>query len=800
MHTPHIVPVSPPAHSPAHSLAQARSSTPAKPAAKPVEEGNNLRILTYLRLHWLMILFCGLLLGGGGAYAAWELLATKFESTALLQVSSVPAALANQNNPNQARTDFVTYLKTTSALIKSDFVLNAALRDLKDSPTIKAQRDPIKYLEEELIVTWQDGSEVIRVTFKSHEPNDAKRIVDAVQKAFMSEVIQKEVQEKQLFVNKVESALLVMRGILDRSQDTLEKPNGRPLGVIPAAGPVNGAGPNSGVVVQAGGAQPAPGGNPMPLPPVAPAGPVAQGGAAAPPAVGPVPPPAIILPAGNLSLPPAGLDFGRINPHILVSKIAQMQTVLEKLPLVMNDEKRLLTVLQKKMDDIQKTPPSQITLDLIEKDQDVVIQSIKTKQARREYKFREETGDKDSPGVIELKQIYEAQEEKLAQLKKDKVDLYERERRIAAANAVGMEMDGVIRRLQKLQEEYDMTRGLIERHEKQLAESPIPLNKTLADSKEHYNPDLSKTESTDSIYRNLVQQYYLTKMQLDSPARVKLLQPASNPAQKDMKKQIIGTVFAGLMGFGLMALGVIGFETFSKRVSSLGDVKCSSNIPIVGVIPCRPGEAVGKDPLKRAAANEAIDKLRAYVAQTWLARGATTVAVTSPLGDEGKAFAAFGLASSLAQSGYKTLIVDFDLRDPQLHAFAGLENGHGVCELLRAETDPRSALQFLPSGLHLLPAGKWSDEARKAATGEKLEALLSKLKGPYDCVVLHGHALLTAAESVEVARRCEVVLVCAHYRETTMPLLKRAAERIAAMEIPYSGVVYIGATDQEALC
>jgi Mrp family chromosome partitioning ATPase len=317
---------------------------------------------------------------------------------------------------------------------------------------------------------------------------------------------------------------------------------------------------------------------------------------------------------------------------------------------------------------------------------------------------------------------------------------------------------------------------------------------------QHYDPETTKRESTNNIYSRLVQQYYLTQMELNSPARVKLLQSASNPAQKDMKKQIIGTVFAGLMGFGLMALGAIAFETFTKKVSSLSDVKCASSLAVVGVIPCQPGDATGKDPAKRAAANEAIDKLRTYVSQTWLSRGATAVAVSSPLGDEGKAFAAFGLASSLAQSGYKTLLVDFDLRDPQLHAFAGVENTVGVSELLRAETDPRSAVQFLPNGLHLLPAGKWSDEARKAATGEKLESLLSKLKGPYDCVVLHAHALLTAAESVEVARRCEVVLVCARYRETTSPLLKRAAERIAAMEIPYSGVVYVGATEKEAIC
>jgi Mrp family chromosome partitioning ATPase len=123
-----------------------------------------------------------------------------------------------------------------------------------------------------------------------------------------------------------------------------------------------------------------------------------------------------------------------------------------------------------------------------------------------------------------------------------------------------------------------------------------------------------------------------------------------------------------------------------------------------------------------------------------------------------------------------------------------------VCEVLRGEVEPRVAIRTLPSGLDLMTAGKWSDEARKAAVGGRLEALLTRLKEPYDCVVLHGHALLTAADSVEVARRCEVVLVCALYRETNLPLLRKATDRVATMEIPYSGVVYVGSTEQESLC
>src|SRR4051794_4852935 len=94
---------------------------PAKPAPKPDADAGGLKIFTYLRLHWLMILFCGTLLGGGAAFAAWDLLASKYESYALLQVSSVPSSLGNHNNPNQARTDFVTYMKTTAALIKYEF-------------------------------------------------------------------------------------------------------------------------------------------------------------------------------------------------------------------------------------------------------------------------------------------------------------------------------------------------------------------------------------------------------------------------------------------------------------------------------------------------------------------------------------------------------------------------------------------------------------------------------------------------------------------------------------------------------
>lgn len=754
---------------PVRPPAPARPSHTGKAAARPDDPG--LRVLTYLRLHWLMILFCGSLLGGCAAYAAWHLLASKYESYALLQVSSVPATIANINNREQARTDFITYLKTTAALIKSEFVLNAALREIKDLPTIKAQKDPLKFLDEELMVSWQDGSEVIRIACKTTEPADAKRIVDAVQAAFLKEVVQKDRLERQAFHKQIEDALVEMRNVLKRKAEgeralarSPVEPAAAPAGDVPAVMPAA----------------------PTPLPPLAPA---------ADPA-GPAPP-APVVPAT------AWETVARLNPQVLVNRVTNLMAEAERLPLSINDGKRRLAVLQQKMEAVKNAPVSQATRDAVEKDPDVIAQVLKTKQARREYEFHRNAGDPNAPGVRDLYEAWQAHEARLARLRQEKAEVIETARRVAEANKIAAEMEDLIRSLQRQQEQLELVRKELAAAEKQLALVPPPSEKPAAhvpaDPKEPgYRPELSDLAQTDSVYAGLVRQFYLVQMELNSPPRVRALQPGSTPTQKEVKKQLLGTVFAGLMGFGLMGLGAVAYETLTKRVSSLADVR-AGGLPVVGVVPHAPAAGVGADPARRAAATEAVDKLRAHVTQAWLARGAATVAVTSSLGDEGKAFAAFGLASSLAHSGYKTLLVDCDLRDPRLHELAGTANDVGVCELLRGETDPHSAVQFLPSGLHLLPAGKWSDEARKAATGERFESLLARLRTPYDCVVLHAHALLTAAEAVEVVRRCEVVLVCALYRETTIPLLKRAAERLAAMEIPYCGVVYLGASEREAL-
>src|SRR6516162_6639130 len=145
----------------------------ARPAGRAADDANLARVFTWLRLHALTIAFCGTLLGGGLAYLAWVLVPAKYEVYAQFQVASAPSYIANQYDPQRSRTDFNTYLKTMAKLIKSHEVLTVALRNgIADLPLLKAQTDPVKFLDDEVAVDWAEGSEVVRIVMKGDNPDE----------------------------------------------------------------------------------------------------------------------------------------------------------------------------------------------------------------------------------------------------------------------------------------------------------------------------------------------------------------------------------------------------------------------------------------------------------------------------------------------------------------------------------------------------------------------------------------------------------------------------------------------------
>src|SRR4029077_17101810 len=105
-------------------------------------------------------------------------------------------------------------------------------------------------------------------------------------------------------------------------------------------------------------------------------------------------------------------------------------------------------------------------------------------------------------------------------------------------------------------------------------------------------------------------------------------------------------------------------------------------LTLIGTIPApaagrrvRPG---GHDLL-----TEAVDTTRTMLLQAGRAGPLRVVMVTSAHSGEGKTTLSTQLAASLAQVGYRTLLIDGDLRSPLAHRVFGIPVAPGFCELLR---------------------------------------------------------------------------------------------------------------------
>lgn len=753
-----------------------RPAGPARPPHKPDADNPAARILVYVRLHWLTILFAGALLGAGLGYGAWTLLPPKYESYALFRVSQVPHVVGSTGEPSRNQGNFTTLVKTYAGLMKTEFVYRYALREgrLGELPTLKGQKDPQKFLEEKLQVSSKEGSEIITLSLQGENPDDIRKIVDAVVKAYDKEVILRETNEatahRELLATakqKLEKQLLNVV-----TNNTTEQPNG--LAALPGLNKD---------------------GKPEPIVPM-PFGQPDQ-------------------PKVDNNVKPAGGVGGGKEPILdsdrmlqakfgpLMARYTELERSIPDLHFKIAKAKADVAAIKIKMKEMMsEASPADLEKSVRENDPDV--KKAKDKADRLRAKLDQDIStavNKNAQTFQKLEKEVEHAQIEAEKTIREKVKAFEEARRKPRVEGGQLALDTANREVAILEGNLKLNLSEIERVKVELKAIPTPPEvKERIERDRPVTPDAVDVATLADQYRRITIDHRTAELNAAAPPRITLLQEASSPVQKDAQKQILGTVFASLLGFALVAAVCVGLEMRARKVSSLGELKATAPVPVVGVVPHQPDAATARDPIKRAEVNESIDKLRAYVAQTWLARGATTVTVTSPLGDEGKSFTAFGLASSLAQAGMKTLLVDFDLRNPALHTYAGMPNDMGVCELLRGETDFRRTIQVLPNGLHFLAGGKWSDDARQAAVGGRLEALLARLKEPFDCVVLHADALLTVAESVEVARRSEVLLLCALYRTTRTPLLKKATERASAMEIPYTGVVYVGATANEALC
>jgi capsular exopolysaccharide synthesis family protein len=214
-------------HPPSPERAPAAPAAPRKPNVPPpgVSASPDLpSLLGALRRRWLLVLCLGLTLAGSVTAALWYFLPARYTAYSYVRVMLRQDSFWEKGEGSR---DFLAFLKTQAARIKSKEVLLAALgKDYKirKLPLLSQLPDPhsrMTFLDENLKIEFAETSELITTTFLWEDADVAVQVVDAVTDAYVKRAQKEEQAERKKRADQMEEIYNAAKNKLSQKLEQL---------------------------------------------------------------------------------------------------------------------------------------------------------------------------------------------------------------------------------------------------------------------------------------------------------------------------------------------------------------------------------------------------------------------------------------------------------------------------------------------------------------------------------------------------------------------------------------------------
>ena len=164
-----------------------------------------------------------------------------------------------------------------------------------------------------------------------------------------------------------------------------------------------------------------------------------------------------------------------------------------------------------------------------------------------------------------------------------------------------------------------------------------------------------------------------------------------------------------------------------------------------------------------------------------------TMLVTSALGGAGKTTVTFNLGVAFAQQGMRVILVDADLRNPDLHRHFATPQTPGLSEAcsqsMQTETQGIVQHAHLPT-LFMLPAGKRPQLPAEVLGSAAFDSLIRKLSSQYDYVLIDSPPILAVTDASIIATKVKAVVAVVRSRSTTRLALSALVQAIRRTHVP----------------
>jgi succinoglycan biosynthesis transport protein ExoP len=189
---------------------------------------------------------------------------------------------------------------------------------------------------------------------------------------------------------------------------------------------------------------------------------------------------------------------------------------------------------------------------------------------------------------------------------------------------------------------------------------------------------------------------------------------------------------------------------------------------------------------------EAIRAVRLAIQHATQGRRGQITMVTSAIDGEGKTTLAANLAFSFAALGAQTILVEADLRNPQLTRSLCPRAPAGLVEVAMGQTPLHQAILLDKStSLSILPAPSPSNPALVAefVFSDAMSAILDQLREHYDMVIVDAPPIIPLVDGRMLAEYADHIVLAAHWDRTPQDVLARAVAHLAYVQDRVIGTV-----------
>jgi capsular exopolysaccharide synthesis family protein len=361
--------------------------------------------------------------------------------------------------------------------------------------------------------------------------------------------------------------------------------------------------------------------------------------------------------------------------------------------------------------------------------------------------------------------------------------------------ALKAEAESIDQRLWSYQQERNTLASEMMRYERRIDSSP-GRETTLAQR-------VRESALTRSQYETMLAKQQEAKLdqRLEKSAKgvaFKIAEPAQLPAAPSSPPRNRILLMGLVAGLGLGLLAVLLVEQMDTSFDTIEEFQGFTNLPVLSAVPTirnrrgiPPGQmqhyqkhrlAVLSDPQSIPAEQYGILSMKV---EQWMAQsGGRVLVVTSAAGDEGKSVTALNLSVALSASlEGRVLLVDSDLRRPQVHQYLGLKTTKGFSDLLAQTGGDISSYISKLGNLDVIVGGALPVNPLGLLASTQARELLARLRQEYRLIVLDSPPIVPIADSHVLAGLADGVVIVVRARQTRRELFRRAIESLGAANV-----------------